>query len=106
RTQDELLGVAREYKKRGLPLSVIVIDFFHWTRQGEWKFDPAEWPDPQAMVDELRALGVELVVSVWPSVNPDSENHYEMDRRGLLIGNVRSLPLNMPFWDKGAKSQV
>ncbi len=106
RTQDELLGVAREYNRRDLPLSVIVIDFFHWTRQGEWKFDPAEWPDPQAMVDELRALGVELMVSVWPSVNPDSENYYEMDRRGLLIGNVRSLPLNLPFWDKGAKGRV
>ena len=29
-TQDELLNVAREYKKRGLPISVIVIDYFHW----------------------------------------------------------------------------
>jgi len=106
RTQEELLEVVREHKRRGLPMSVIVIDYFHWTRQGEWRFDPAEWPDPQAMVDELRALGVELMVSVWPSVNPDSENQYEMDRRGLLIGNVRSLPLNMPFWDKGTKSQV
>jgi alpha-D-xyloside xylohydrolase len=106
RTQEELLAVAREHKRRGLPLSVIVIDFFHWTRQGEWKFDPAEWPDPQAMVDELKALGVELMVSVWPSVNPDSENYAEMDRRGLLVGNVRSLPLNMPFWDKGSNSKV
>jgi alpha-D-xyloside xylohydrolase len=98
--------VAREHKRRGLPLSVIVVDFFHWTRQGEWKFDPAEWPDPQAMVDELKELGVELMVSVWPSINPDSENYGEMDRRGLLVGNVRSLPLNMPFWDKGSNSQV
>src|SRR5438876_10876654 len=24
----------------GLPLSVIVIDFFHWTLQGDWRFDP------------------------------------------------------------------
>ena len=40
RTQDEVLQVAREYKKRGLPLSVIVIDFFHCTAQGDWKFDP------------------------------------------------------------------
>jgi alpha-D-xyloside xylohydrolase len=31
KTQDELLGVAREYKRRGLPLSVIVADYFHWT---------------------------------------------------------------------------
>jgi alpha-D-xyloside xylohydrolase len=28
-TQEELLDVAREYKKRGLPLDVIVVDFFH-----------------------------------------------------------------------------
>ncbi len=34
-TQEELLSIAREYKKRGLPISVIVVDFFHWTRQGD-----------------------------------------------------------------------
>jgi len=106
RHQEELLEVAREHKRRGLPLSVIVVDYFHWTRQGEWRFDSAEWPDPQAMVDELRALGVELMVSVWPTVNPNSENHAEMDRRGLLVGNLRGLPLNLPFWDKGDDGQV
>jgi alpha-D-xyloside xylohydrolase len=106
RTQDELLGVAREHKRRGLPLSVIVIDYFHWTRQGEWKFDLSEWPDPQAMVDELRALGVEVVVSVWPTVNPASANYAEMDSRGLLVGNTHSLPLHLPFWDKGFSGQT
>lgn len=40
RTQEELLSVAREYRRRGLPLSIIVIDFFHWTLQGDWRFDP------------------------------------------------------------------
>ena len=40
-TQDELLNIAREYKKRGLPISVIVVDFFHWPYEGEWKFDPS-----------------------------------------------------------------
>lgn len=29
-TQDELLEVAREYKRRQLPIDLIVIDFFHW----------------------------------------------------------------------------
>ena len=55
RTQDELLGVAREHTRRGLPLSVIVADFFHWRNLGDWRFDPAEWPDPRAMVEELRS---------------------------------------------------
>ncbi|MFH8930075.1 TIM-barrel domain-containing protein [Streptomyces pristinaespiralis] len=86
RTQDELLSVAREYKRRGLPIDVIVCDFFHWTHLGEWKFDPAEWPDPAAMVRELEELGIRLVVSVWPSVSPLSENHQPMEQRGFFIG--------------------
>ena len=104
--QEELLEVAREYRRRELPLSVIVCDYFHWTRQGEWKFDPTEWPDPQAMVDELRELGVELLVSIWPTVNPNSDNYAEMDSRGLLVRNMEGLPLHMPFWDKGTDGQV
>ena len=34
RTQEEVLGVARKYKELGIHIDVIVIDFFHWTRQG------------------------------------------------------------------------
>jgi alpha-D-xyloside xylohydrolase len=45
-TQEELLEVAREYKKRKLPIDVIVADYFHWPKQGEWKFDLTYWPDP------------------------------------------------------------
>lgn len=45
-TQEELLQVAREYRSRGLPIDLIVIDFFHWPQQGDWKFDPKYWPDP------------------------------------------------------------
>ena len=56
-SQNELLAVARDYKARGLPLSVIVIDYFHWTSQGDWKFDSADWPDPAGMVEELEANG-------------------------------------------------
>ena len=85
RTQEELLSVAREYHERGIPLDVIVIDFFHWTRQGEWKFDPVYWPDPAAMMRELRSLGVRCMISVWPTVDKKSENFEEMREKGLLI---------------------
>ncbi len=85
RTQEEVLQVAREYHRRGIPLDVIVIDFFHWTRQGEWKFDQKYWPDPAAMVEELRSYGTRCMVSVWPTVDKKSENFAEMDEKGLLI---------------------
>ena len=85
RTQEEVLSVAREYHRRGIPLDVIVIDFFHWTRQGEWKFDPVYWPDPAAMVRELRSYGIRCMISVWPTVDKKSENFAEMRQKGLLI---------------------
>ena len=91
RTQDELLAVAREHKRRGLPMSVIVIDYIHWTKMGEWKFDPVCWPDPAAMVRELEKLGIKVMVSVWPTVNPDSENFSELERRNLLVRTERGM---------------
>lgn len=106
RTQEELLGVVREHKRRGLPLSAIVIDFFHWTRQGDWEFDEREWPDPAAMVGELRSLGVECIVSVWPTVNPNSKNYAEMEERGFLVGNELGNPLHLSLWDKDSPGQT
>lgn len=90
-SQDELLSVAREYKQRGLPLSVIVIDYFHWTAQGDWQFDPECWPNPAAMVRELNEMDVKVMVSVWPTVNPLSRNFKEMQDRGLLIRTERGV---------------
>ena len=89
RTQDEVLEVAREYKRRGIPLDVIVIDFFHWIRQGDWSFDPEYWPNPQAMMDELREMGIRCMVSIWPTVDRKSVNFNEMFDRGLFIRTER-----------------
>lgn len=96
-TQEETLAVAREYKRRNLPLDVLVIDFFHWRAQGEWSFDKDYWPDPQAMCDELRSLGIEPMVSIWPTVEKDSENWDEMVEKGLLIRSERGLRAAMDF---------
>lgn len=97
RTQEELLTVAREYRKRGLPLSVIVIDFFHWPMQGEWRFDKKYWPDPQAMVNELNEMGVKLMVSIWPTVDLRSQNYEEMLENNLLVTTERNEPVLMTF---------
>ena len=51
RDQTEVLRVAGEYKKRGIIPAVLVIDFFHWTRQGEYRFDPKDWPAPEEMIE-------------------------------------------------------
>ena len=97
RTQEELLSVAREYQRRGIPLAVIVADFFHWPVQGDWRFDPREWPDPAAMVTELKEMGTELMVSVWPTVDIRSENYPLMNEQGYLVNTRRGLNINFDF---------
>lgn len=87
-TQEEVLAVARKYKELGIPLSVIVIDYFHWTEQGDYRFDPKYWPDPKKMADELHEMGIKLAVSMWPTINEHSENYREMLDGNMLIRTV------------------
>lgn len=95
--QDEVIKVAKEYKKRNLPLSVIVIDFFHWSMQGDFKFDKEDWPNPEQMVNELKEMGIKLMVSVWPTIDERSENYQEMAEKGLLIGFDKGCGFNMDW---------
>nr|MCR5831844.1 family 31 glucosidase [Lachnospiraceae bacterium] len=97
RTQEELLEVARKYHKLGIPLDVIVVDFFHWPKQGEWKFDPVYWPDPKAMTDELESMGIKLMVSIWPTVDRQSESFEYMLEHGYLIRAERGFRVGLDF---------
>lgn len=97
RTQEELLSVARKHKELGLPMDAIVVDFFHWTRQGDFRFEPREWPDPEGMVKELKSLGIETVVSVWPTIDERSKNFPEMAENGYLIQFDRGMGINMTW---------
>lgn len=90
-TQDQVLAVAREYQRLGVPLDVLVIDYFHWPRQGDWKFDEAYWPDVPAMCRELEQMGIHPMVSIWPTVDPRSENYPAMKRKNYLIRPERGV---------------
>ena len=87
--QEELLRVAREYHRRGVHVDVIVIDFFHWPYMGDYRFEEEFWPDPKAMVAELKSMGMQCMVSIWPQVSYQSENFAEMDREGYLVRSDR-----------------
>jgi alpha-D-xyloside xylohydrolase len=94
-TQDELLKMVREHKRRGLPLDMVVADFFHWTVQGDFKFDVTDWPDVDGMIAELKSYNIELMVSIWPTIDVRSENYKEMCDKGYLISVDRGLRINM-----------
>jgi len=96
-TQNELLSVAREYRRRGITLDVIVVDFFHWPKQGEYCFDPDYWPDPEGMIAELEAMGTKVMVSVWPTIDKTSTHFQAMRDRGLLVRTHRGIATTMDF---------
>ncbi|MBO6637854.1 MAG: glycoside hydrolase family 31 protein [Roseitalea sp.] len=99
-TQDQVLEVAREYKRRDLPIDCLVIDFFHWTKMGEWQFNPDEFPDPGAMVTELKAMGITPMVSVWPTVNANADTFGDMLRAGYIVRSRRGAMDGSIFYDR------
>ena len=84
-SQDEVLSVAGEYKRRNLPLSVIVVDFYHWPKTGDWKFNEKYWPDVPGMITKLDSMGVKLLVSVWPALTEESENYKTFVKNNYTI---------------------
>lgn len=85
KSQEDLVEAAREYHRRGIPVDAIVIDFFHWTEQGNCDFDPKYWQDPEGMIKELKEMGMRPIVSYWPTINPNSRNWQEMNERNMLV---------------------
>jgi alpha-D-xyloside xylohydrolase len=86
----ELLEVVREYRRRKIPLDLIVLDWKSWPNGAGWgqkNFDPVRFPDPRDLTDELHSLGAKLMVSIWPIMTGDCPNQRELQERSLMLGN-------------------
>lgn len=91
-TQEQLLAVAKGYRDRHLPLDVLVVDFLNMTRQGEMDLDPKRWPDPAGMNDQLHAMGIKTLLSVWPHYAPGTQFYDMLLKKGWLIHDAAGVP--------------
>ena len=91
-TQEEVLSTVAEYRRRGIPLDNIVIDWLHW-KQDSWgshEFDRERFPDPKGMVDSIHAMNARVMISVWPKFYVTTEHYKEFDSKGWMYqGAVR-----------------
>lgn len=88
-TQDELLSIAHEYRRRGIPLDALVQDWQTWP-DGQWgqkSLDKKRYPNLPACIDELHDMGIKLIISIWPNMQGISPNRLEFEEKGLLLGN-------------------
>ena len=87
---EELIAVVKEYRRRQVPLDLIVQDWQSWP-EGQWGykvFDESRFPDPKGLTDTLHGLGANMMISVWPSmVGEQNENRMEMLKSGCMLGN-------------------
>ncbi len=91
-TQEQILDVAKGYRERNLPLDVVVVDFLNMTKQGELDLDPARWPNPAAMNEQLHAMGVRSLLSVWPHFAPGTQFYNMLVEKGWLIHDASGKP--------------
>jgi alpha-D-xyloside xylohydrolase len=86
KTQEELLGVVREFRRRQIPIDAIVQDWFYWDpfKWGSHRFDRERYPDPAAMIRDVHAMNAKVMISVWAKFAPGSDNYTEMAARGFL----------------------
>jgi len=92
-TQDQLLGVLAEYRRRRLPLDNIVEDWRYWAENdwGSHVFEASRFPNPRAMIDQVHAQGARIMISVWPKFYPETDNYRELAAvGGLYLRNVEA----------------
>ena len=68
-SSQEIVDVVKEYRRRQVPLDVIVQDWNYWPG-GQWgymKMNRQYYPDPKALADSVHALDAKLMISIWPN---------------------------------------
>ena len=87
KTQDEILGTVREFRKRQIPIDNIVLDWQYWPidKWGDHDFDSTRFADPKSMLTTLHdSLNARLMISVWAKYYKGTRNYEEMDKHGWL----------------------
>ena len=83
-TQDELVGTLAEMRRRGIPVDNIVQDWQYWLpdQWGSHEFDPARFPDPEKMLDDVHAMHGRFMISVWPKFYTNTDHYKELKEAG------------------------
>ncbi len=105
KSQDELVGVVKEYRKRNIPFDNIVLDWFYWPEDkwGDHDFNPEFWPNPEKMMEDIHAMNSHIMISVWPKFYVGTKNYELFKEKGWLYMNNIELG-NLDWVGKGYKN--
>ena len=86
-TQEEILAIVAEYRRRGIGLDGIVLDWCSWTgdQWGQKTFDPERFPNPKEMTDKLHEQNAHFMISIWPNMREGTDNYREFSEQQFLL---------------------
>ncbi len=111
--QEELLDNLREFRRRKIPLDVIVQDW-QWWEQGKWNsmsFDPQLYPDPEEMNRQIHALNAHSMLSVWSKVDRNCDFGKVLEKNNAYIKDTIWIDFTNPdagevYWQQMKKNIV
>ncbi|MGI4862716.1 MAG: TIM-barrel domain-containing protein [Janthinobacterium lividum] len=102
RSQAEMLNVASQMRRNNFPLDGLVLDLFWFggtTRQGDFAWDAANFPDPAGMMRTLKTQGVNTILISEPYVMRTSRNDSLVRTLGLVGTTARGKAYTVgSFW--------
>ena len=72
-SQKQIVDAIGEFRKRQIPVDLVVQDWRYWGEHG-WgaaAWDEKNYPDPKAMIAQLHQMNCKYMISIWP--NPAGE---------------------------------
>lgn len=88
-----LVETVKEFRKRKLPMDVIVQDWQYWGNKG-WgvpQFDETQYPDPTGFIKEIHDLNAHFCVSIWSNPDKNSELGQQYVKNNRFIPNTKWL---------------
>tara|TARA_X000001036_G_C20649550_1_gene794407 strand:- start:79 stop:1620 length:1542 start_codon:yes stop_codon:yes gene_type:complete len=97
--QDDILNYARGIVDNGMPPGIIMIDDNWQEDYGKWDFHQGRFPDPKAMMKELKEMGFKVMLWVCPFVSPDSEIYRHLSEKDLFMLDNTDEPAMVRWWN-------
>jgi alpha-D-xyloside xylohydrolase len=89
-SQQQLIDTAAEFRRRKIPVDVLVQDWQYWGKYG-WnamRFDEQAYPHPAEMMKALHDQNLHMVISVWAKFGAETAVDKEFVADGLVLKNA------------------
>lgn len=94
KSQDEMVGVVRQYRDLRVPIDGIIQDWQYWGNNYLWnamEFLNTEFYNPKKMVEDVHRLNAHMAISIWSSFGPHTKPYAELEKIGALY-NIKTWP--------------